>query len=188
MNEVTLMTSALATADFEGVTAREFMRMIEEDIFDGVNAELIEGVIHKVAPSHIDHATLNAGVTVSLARALENAPVRFAVDLAIETNSRTLLGIDIAAVNGAAPSTGAVRGNHVELAVEIASTTLTKDLVYKAAQYAMVGIAQYWVVDVKARVVHVMTIPQSNGYAERAVVRFGEPLRVPRTDKTIIIG
>lgn len=181
------MTGALAGAAFDGVTAREFMRMIEEDIFDGAKVELIEGVIYKVAPSHIDHASLNASVAVSLANALKASP-RLAIDLALETNNRTLLGIDIAITNDTAPSAGPVSGSHVELAVEIASTTLAKDLEYKAVQYASVGIAQYWVIDVKARVVHVMTDPQSGRYANRTVVRFGEPLPVPSTGNRIMVG
>ena len=188
MNDLSASTRRFAAPVFDGVTAREFMRMIEEDIFDGANVELIAGVILKVAPSHIDHASLNAGVVVSLAKALRTSPAKLAVDLAIETDDHTIFGIDIAVVNETAPSSGPISGNHVELAVEVASTTLAKDLGHKAVEYARVGVATYWVVDVKGKVVHVMTGPQPDGYAHRAVVRFGEQLSVPGTADTIIVG
>lgn len=188
MNDLSALTRRFAAPVFEGVTAREFMRMIEEDIFDGINVELIGGVTFKVAPSHIDHASLNAGVTVSLAKALQSLPVKLTVDLAIETDDRTVFGIDIAVVNETAPSIGSVSGHHVELAVEVASTTLAKDLEHKAVEYVRVGITTYWVIDVKGKVVHVMTGPQPGGYANRAVIRFGERLPVPGTTDTIIVG
>lgn len=188
MNEVTAFTTAPDAGTFQGVTAREFMRMIEDDIFDGARAELINGVIYKVAPSYLDHGSLNASVTVSLATALKASAKTVAVDLAIETNSETIFGIDIAVVNASAPRIGAMSGGSVDLAVEIASTTLAKDLHLKAAHYASVGVAAYWVVDVKARVVHVMSEPQADGYSTRDVVRFGEALAVPGTNETIVIG
>lgn len=188
MNEVTAITSELTAGAAQGVTAREFMRMIEDDVFDGGHAELIDGVIYKMAPAHIEHSVQNASLAAALIVALAELELRIGVDLAIETDDRTLFGIDIAVVNAQAPARGTVSGAHVELAVEIAGATLAKDLGVKSARYASVRIPTYWVVDVKARVVHVMTEPLADGYAERRVVRFGEALAVPGTDETIVVS
>lgn len=189
MNEVTAIASVLTADAGQGVTAREFMRMIEDDVFDGGRAELIDGVIYKMAPAHIDHSVQNASLAAALIVALAKLELRIGVDLAVETDDRTLFGIDIAVVNAQAPTTGTVAGAHVELAVEIAGATLAKDLGIKSARYASVRIPTYWVVDVKARVVHVMTEPLADGYAARRVVRFGEALAVPGTEgETIIVN
>ena len=46
----------------------------------------------------------------------------------------------------------------------------------------------YWVVDVNARVVHVMSDPQDGVYSRREVVRFDEPLAIPGSDAAIILA
>ena len=48
------------------------------------------------------------------------------------------------------------------------------DLTRKATLYASHGIAEYWVADIKGRVVHRMTGPTAEGYADRTVFRCGE--------------
>ena len=45
--------------------------------------------------------------------------------------------------------------------------------------YAQAGIAEYWVADVEARVLHVHVGPSADGYANRRVVRFGETFDSP---------
>lgn len=188
MNEVTAISSTAVAEPSDGFTAREFMRLVEYGAFAGVKAELIDGVIVKVAPAHIEHSLQNAVLTGALINKLAELDTRVGVDLAILIDDRTLFGIDIAVVNASAPESGVVSGAHVDLAVEIAATSLARDLGVKAVRYADAGIATYWVVDIKARVTHVMTMPQAGGYRERSVVRFDEPLKVPGTSETIRIG
>lgn len=57
----------------------------------------------------------------------------------------------------------------VALVIEVADTTLERDLVEKAAVYARGGVAIYWVVDVNAATVHVLCDPDSltGRYASR---------------------
>ncbi len=69
---------------------------------------------------------------------------------------------------------------------EVADTTLEQDLGRKLRDYATAGIPVYWVVDVNAQVVHVMTQPSGGDY-KRNVLRFGEPLNVPGTNTTVVI-
>ena len=186
MNELTALASSVAPDASDGFTSAEFMRLTEAGAFDFCGkVELIDGMIIKMAPAGMAHATSNFSVAQRLASAYPQH--RIAIDLAIETDDRTLLGIDIAVVNETAPATGPVLGSHVDLAVEIASTTLVKDLAFKAERYAAVGILHYWVVDTEARVVHVMTDPKGGGYGKRRIVRFGEALNAPGTDVEIII-
>lgn len=188
MNEVTAISSASVAGPEDAFTAREFMRLVGHGAFAGIKAELIDGVIFKVAPAHIERSLQNAALTATLINLLAGLDLRVGVDLVVLIYDRTLLGIDIAVVNASAPESGAVSGAHVDLAVEIAATSLAKDLGVKAGKYASASIMNYWIVDLKASVTHVMTDPQAGGYSERKVVRFGEPLAVPGTGATIRVG
>ena len=71
---------------------------------------------------------------------------------------------------------GEVRGTDVLLAIEISDTSLTRDLRTKANLYARFGVADYWVVDVKAERVIVHREPTPAGYASVAIVSREEPL------------
>ena len=57
----------------------------------------------------------------------------------------------------------------------------------KRVAYAAAGIPHYWVVDGERRVVHVFADPVPGDYAEVSTVRFGAPLAVPGTDRTIVL-
>lgn len=187
MNKIAAISPTIATEAHDGFKAREFMHISAAGAFDFAGkVELIDGVIIKMAPAGMEHAATNFSVAQQLAAIFTDYIV--AVDLAIEIDERTILGIDVAVSYPSAPRSGAVAGVDVHLAVEIASTTLAKDLAYKGACYAGAGIPHYWVVDTEARVVHVMGIPESGGYRERGVVRFGEPLMAPGGNGSVSVG
>ena len=76
-----------------------------------------------------------------------------------------------------APATlapGDVRAPDVRLAIEVSDTSLTRDLRKKAELYARFGIADYWVVDVKAERLHVHRDPGPAGSADIRVLERGE--------------
>lgn len=74
-----------------------------------------------------------------------------------------------------------------ELVVEVSDTTLDHDLTEKAELYAVAGIAEYWVLDLNARVLHVLRDPSTvaaNGTAYRSQQQLGpddsvSPLAAP---------
>ena len=71
---------------------------------------------------------------------------------------------------------GEARGPDVALVVEISDTTKSYDLRLKAALYAKGGVAEYWVVDIASRCVHVHTQLALTGYGEVRVVDHADPL------------
>lgn len=186
MNQLVPIVSSLGD-EAQGFTVGEFLRIVESGAFDDIRVELVRGTIIKMAPSGNDHAHLSAQLAYLLVGATKGLPVRVGTDLAVETDGGTLRGIDIAVYDADAPS-GVVDAKSVRLAVEIADTTLAKDLVLKAEEYAGAGIEIYWVVDVKAGVTHVLDALQKGAYQKRSVVRFGEPLTLPGTDDPIVVG
>lgn len=64
----------------------------------------------------------------------------------------------------------------VLLVIEAAVTTLKRDMGVKARAYSKAGLAELWVVDLKARVTHVHRVPGDKGYASIAPVAFEEGL------------
>ena len=185
MNQQASIRSAQAGFAFDAFTASEFLAMLDLGAFEDMRAELVGGVIEKMAPAHGEHGRQNADIVVRLAQALGQS-VRLATDLAIEIDDKTIRGIDIAVARNTFPK-GAAKGPDLLLAVEIADSTLGRDLGAKADDYARAGVPTYWVVDLVGRAVHVMTELSEAGYASRHVVRFGEDLAVPGCDQVITI-
>jgi hypothetical protein len=62
----------------------------------------------------------------------------------------------------------------VALLAEISDSSLRFDLTDKAPVYAAAGVAEFWVVDVDAGIIHQMWSPLGESYAQRKEVRFGE--------------
>jgi Uma2 family endonuclease len=62
------------------------------------------------------------------------------------------------------------------LVIEVAETSLQHDLGEKAAVYAAGGVADYWVVDAAAEIVHVLRHPGPVAYAEHRVAGRGESI------------
>lgn len=64
----------------------------------------------------------------------------------------------------------------VPLVIEIADSSLAWDSGRKAAKYAEYGLGEYWIVDVNARVTHVLSAPADGAYGDSRRVPFAEPL------------
>lgn len=60
--------------------------------------------------------------------------------------------------------------SEIYLIIEVADTTLRTDLGIKATIYAESGIADYWVLDVNNRQLHVFREPSQDGYQSIAVL------------------
>jgi len=58
----------------------------------------------------------------------------------------------------------------IGLVVEVSDTTLRTDLLVKARLYARAGIAEYWVVDLNTRQVHVHRRPVDGNYGDITVI------------------
>ncbi len=74
----------------------------------------------------------------------------------------------------AIPEDGPVPRENVMLVVEISDTTQAFDLGKKARLYAQSGIAEYWVVDLKAKLIHRKWSPGPTGYGAGNEVRLGD--------------
>lgn len=160
--------------------------MMNVGAFADMKVELVEGRLEKMAPAQTRHSLMNGKLCALLAAIFEPLGGDIGIDLAVAIGPRTIRGVDVAVGVGRF-SDGVPPASEVFLAVEIAETTLARDLGPKAVDYGGAGIPHYWVVDLAASAVHVMGEPGEGGYAARNLVRFGEPLPVPGTGETITL-
>ena len=173
---------------FIGFTSADFIEMMESGAFGDMRVELVEGGLQKMAPAYGGHGQANVSIAAKLITAFVGRNVSIAADLAVRIDEATIRGIDIAVGLDPFPARAAAQANTVWLAVEIADTTLERDLGAKASDYARGGIPNYWVVDLVGSAVHVMSAPGEDGYATRTIIRFGEDLAVPGTDAVIVVA
>ena len=168
-------------------TVRDYLQMYDTGAFRGMRVELVGGELRKMMPSGFSHGELNGMLYAKLLTAYAGTGKRLAIDLMIAIDPKTLRGADIAVVLPDVPMRGPVPADRFVLIVEIAATTLGEDLGDKLAEYARVGVPDYWVADVEAQVMHVMHSPEGDRYRERSVVPFDTQLAVPGTSATIIV-
>lgn len=176
------VASAVAPARF---TADEFLRMAEVGAFDGMKVELSRGELIRMILPHDPHGAMQAQVIGKL-YAANGDPANVRGEVAVQLGDDTVRGFDAGLIEPRA-GTRILRPDQVQLAVEISDTTIGQDLGARACDYAEGGVRLCWVVDVNARVIHVMSEPEAGGYARREVVRFGEPLKLPDGQGTIVL-
>lgn len=168
-------------------TTAEFMLMAASGAFDNMKIELVDGELERMTPPMREHARRQMMVAFRLNEATTASELVVLGETGIDLDDDTVLACDVALVRPAPPENRLVRAKEIVLAVEIAESTVVRDLGFKRAAYASAGIAHYWVVDGERAIVHVFAAPVNGQYTEGSIVRFGEPLAVPGTDRTIML-
>ena len=166
-------------------TTAEFLHMIESGAFDDMKVELVGGELERMPPRGITHADRQVRIILLLGAVL---PARCLVgEVGLDLGQNTLLGCDLAVLHSPLEGNRMAQPSEVALVIEIAETTASRDRGMKRLAYAHAAIPTYWVVDGKLEVIHVYSEPRDGDYAQIATVRFGQPLAVPGTDRTITI-
>ncbi len=177
---------AVAEAGPARFTTAEFLRMCESGAFDDMKVELVDGELERMPPPGNEHGRRQMSVGIRLSRVIEEEFLRG--EVGIDLGSDTVLGCDAAILSKPVTGNRILQPGEVTLAIEVAETTRARDMDMKRVKYARAGIPHYWVVDGERSVIHVWGEPVNGDYAQIATVRFGEPLAVPGTDKTIAIA
>jgi len=145
--------------------------------------ELIEGAIVDMPPIGSLHAATVMALAERLIRSIgASAHVRVQQPVTLGPDSEPQP--DLAVVTGRPERYRAEhpRPEDVLLVVEVADATLRFDLDVKARLYACNGIAEYWVVDLVNRKLHVLGGRRGDEYSRRGAFASGvvsaEPLRV----------
>ena len=162
------------------LSVQDYHQMAESGILQpDERIELLEGQIIQMAAKGTAHS---AAVT-RIERLLRN---RLGVGAAFPMEDRVLLRFqdpvrlndysepepDVAVVQ---PNTLFYEDHHpipseVFLLIEVSDTTLKFDREVKSPAYARSGIAEYWVLDVKAHKLHIYRVPGADGYQSEAIL------------------
>ncbi len=176
--------------DVRLLTVREFHQMFELGILDDEERlELLEGQIVRMAARGTGHVVVVKHLSDLWEASLGTQILVRAQDPVI-LSDRTAPEPDLALV---VPPLTRYRDRHptpsdIYLLVEVADTAPNKDCGLKASLYARAGIADYWVLDLNARQLHVFRQPGTEGYQSRAILENGDaiaPLAFPHAIVTV---
>lgn len=163
------------------LTFDEYMRMIADGAFDTLRdrrIELVHGELRTMTPPGPDHSNAVSWLTTWSVL----SPPKNAVTVRIQ-DPVAIPELDSAPqpdVVWAKPKS--YRRNYptpadILLLIEVADSSLDYDTGDKADLYAEAGIADYWVVNLPDRVIHVFRNPAADGYQDKTTIKFGEELR-----------
>ena len=170
------MSAILEYPQKHPISAEEYLRMGEAGVFaPEARLELIEGEIFEMAPIHPPHAGMVSKLNrLFVLRTVDRAVVSPQNPVII--SDRSVPQPDLALLRPRADdySSAHPKVSDVFLLVEVADTTLAFDLGRKAQLYARCGVAEVWVVDVNARVIHVFREPTATGYRTSLIIESGQ--------------
>lgn len=138
--------------------------LVESGALHDRRVELIGGMLIEMAPSKDSHGIAFGTSARFVGNALADGNWRILADAALYLADDMMLAPDITVLPKGILSQEA-RGGDVALIVEIADTTLAYDLGSKARLYAENGVADYWVIDLPNKLLHIHRQPQKDGYA-----------------------
>lgn len=171
------MVSVVAALEDEVRPLRweEYDQLVELGAFEGEKLELLFGRIVQMAPQGEEHATsmevLNERLVLALAgRAVVRCRSPFIAPDESEPEPDLLV----------APRRPWRAGHpdRAHLVIEIAASSQDKDRGAKAVLYALAGVPEYWIVDVKNRRVERYRRPLEGRYAESSLHEPDESLPI----------
>ena len=178
---------AIAAPQPVRVTAIEFLAIVDAGFFAERHIELVEGEIVELPPPGPQHGRFQMRLGALLSSAVaDNSSLWVTGDTAIMLDDDAICACDVAIVQGA-DSGRALLPEQIVVAVEVSLSTIAYDLTHKADSYARAGVRILWVVDPTVAVIYVFEQPGDGTYQARKIVRFGESLPVPGTDRTITV-
>lgn len=139
--------------------------------------ELLNGQIFEMSPQRPPHTTATKRTYDYLKPLLSGrAEVRSQSPITLSSDSEPEPDIAIVVIDELEYGDRHPGPNDIFLLIEVAHSTLERDLGEKAIAYAQANIQDYWVVDVKGRIVHVFRQPTGGIYQQKRVLSEGDIL------------
>ena len=154
----------------------DYLLLDDAGAFEGIGrTELIDGEIVLMPPQHRPHVRIKSRlhVLLSLTLAEMTDDLESFVEPSVAVPPHNVPAPDIV-ITSAADGEGLVPLDSVRLAIEVSDSSPATDLGRKLAIYARAGIAEYWVIDVRANLIHQHWAPDGEGYTELRQVALGE--------------
>jgi Uma2 family endonuclease len=171
------LTRGAEGLDRRAFTVEEVERMLEAGILDWDDKfELIDGELVPMNAQNTPHSLIKSRIGRWFGRVLDDS-FDVGVDVTIRVHEKALLEPDVVLMRRLdAKAKGFVNISAALLVIEVADTTLKRDMGVKARAYAKAGLAELWVVDLEARVTHVHRAPGGKGYGSITPVAFDAAL------------
>ena len=154
----------------------EYDQLVEMGLFTGERVELLDGLLVAREPQNSPHATAVLLVRQSLEHAFgEGWTVRSQLPFALDDDSEP--EPDAVVVRGKPRDYVRAHPSRCALLVEVADSSLLFDRRKKAVLYARAGVTDYWIVNLRDRVLEVHRAPRrrarTNGprYARTTLLR-----------------
>ncbi len=173
-------------------TVQDYHRMSELGILNSdERTELIAGQITLMAAKGTPHVTTLRLLATALDELLAEQSAFVSTQDPIQLDDFSEPEPDLAIIRGTILDyvDHHPRPDRVYLVVEVADSTLKHDCEVKDKVYAQAGIADYWVLDVKNRQLHIFRNPTSTGYTSHLILKEPNqvaPLAFPNLVLTLI--
>lgn len=155
-------------------SVRDYHKMIEKGLFDDRPVELLAGEIVEMSPETPIHYSTAKSSYKYLERLLEGvAEVRFKGPITL-ADSEPEPDIAIVRLPASAYKRRHPQAKDIFGIIEVAQTSLHKDLKLKSTIYARAGIQEYWVLDLSAKQMVLLRNPQKGKYSTKQTLTGGE--------------
>lgn len=158
-------------------SAPQFLRMVNEGIFDDDHLELVHGEIIQLSPANTPHARMIPRLSIWLSQRIEAD--RILADAFIQLDDRSVRAFDLTVLREGSNPGEVLEPGDVLLGIEVARSSIKRDLGEKMQHYAAAGIAHYLVVDLNDRLLHLMSDPAAGGFVKLVKKQFGEGVDLP---------
>ena len=153
-------------------TREQFYAMGDAGLFEGRRAILVEGEVLAMPGMKEPHRTATT-LTAEILRDTFITSFFISVQCPFDIGEATDPEPDVAVIPGQIRDYAGRGLTEAALIVEVSDTTLAYDRLQKASLYAKAGVADYWIINIKARQVEVHRQPREDaaqpfgfGYAE----------------------
>lgn len=173
MTAANVPTSIFKSQALKQWTVEDYHRMAELGLLDPrERTELLAGQITLMAAKGTPHVTTLRLLAAQLDSILANEPVFISTQDPIQLDDRSEPEPDLALIQGTVLDYADQhpRPKQVALVVEVADSTLSHDCEIKDKLYAQAGIADYWVVDLPHRQLHIFRDPTLAGYTRHLIL------------------
>lgn len=157
------------------LTVDAYLLLDESGLFaEYAKTELIDGEILYMNAQHRPHARIKSRLFRAICDQLDEiGGLEAIVEGSIGIPPYNSPEPDIVVTNDP-EGTGLIPIDSVKLVVEVSDATLNFDVRQKLSLYARFGIAEYWVVDVNARMILIHSGPAGDNYTLRTMATFGD--------------
>lgn len=157
-------------------TAEAFLRMFDSGAFGDSSMELVRGEIFEMNSSHSRHGLMLARL---VAEFYSKVKKRTLPDVYIQLDNMSVRAFDVAVLKPGIVPDEVLKPEDVLLGVEVADSTIYRDLGEKLRHYAEAGIANYLVVDLTKNRTVLMSQPRGYDYEVRSEAMFDQPIALP---------